>query len=104
MYWGDASRRPTQLARHALEQVCSGSDPSAAVGVYSRDFQDHVNATEHRGHDGFRKSLGLYQLIFSVVDLRSEPPRPRGPAARRRQTIRDEIARRVNELVVELDQ
>jgi predicted ester cyclase len=33
----------TDLARHALEQVCSGSDASAAVGVYSPDFHDHVN-------------------------------------------------------------
>jgi predicted ester cyclase len=58
------------LARHALEQVCSGSDPSAAFGVYSRDFHDHVNASEYRGHDGIRQSLGLYQLVFSDGDLR----------------------------------
>jgi hypothetical protein len=55
----------TELARHALEQVCSGSDPSAAVGVYSQDFHDHVNASEYRGHDGIRQSLGLYQLVFT---------------------------------------
>jgi predicted ester cyclase len=61
---------PTELARHALERVCSGSDPSAAVGVYSREFQDHVNAAEYRGHDGIRRSLGLYQLVFSDGDLR----------------------------------
>jgi len=61
---------PTDLARHALEHVCSGSDPSAAVGVYSPDFHDHVNASEYRGHDGIRRSLGLYQLVFSDGDLR----------------------------------
>jgi predicted ester cyclase len=60
---------PTELARHALEQVCSGSDPSAAIGVYSQDFHDHVNAAEYRGHDGIPKSLGLYQLVFSDGDL-----------------------------------
>jgi predicted ester cyclase len=59
----------TELARHALEQVCSGSDASAAVGVYSRDFHDHVNASEYRGYDGIRRSLGLYQLVFSDGDL-----------------------------------
>jgi predicted ester cyclase len=59
----------TKLARHALEQVCSGSDPSAAVGVYSPDFHDHVNASEYRGYDGIRRSLGLYQLVFSDGDL-----------------------------------
>lgn len=60
----------TQLARDALERVCSGSDPSAAAGVYSADFQDHVNARDYRGHDGIRRSLGLYQLVFSDGDLR----------------------------------
>ena len=60
----------TELARHALEQVCSGSDASAAVGVYSPDFHDHVNASEYRGHEGIRRSLGLYQLVFSDGDLR----------------------------------
>ena len=61
---------PTELARHALEQVCSGSDASAAVGVYSPDFHDHVNAREYHGHAGIRQSLGIYQLVFSDGDLR----------------------------------
>jgi predicted ester cyclase len=64
-----AASDSTELARHALEQVCSGSDASAAMGVYSEDFHDHVNAAEYRGHDGIRKSLGLYQLVFSDGDL-----------------------------------
>ena len=37
---------PEELARDALERVCSGSDPSAAIGVYSPDFRDHVNAED----------------------------------------------------------
>jgi hypothetical protein len=65
-----AAHDPTGLARDALERVCSGSDPSAAVGVYSADFRDHVNAREYRGHDGIRRSLGVYQLVFSDGDLR----------------------------------
>jgi predicted ester cyclase len=65
-----AASHRTELARHALEQVCSGSDASAAVGVYSSDFHDHVNALEYRGHEGIRQSLGLYQLVFSDGDLR----------------------------------
>ena len=65
-----SARGRTELARHALEQVCSGSDASAAVGVYSPDFHDHVNAREYTGHEGIRRSLGLYQLVFSDGDLR----------------------------------
>jgi predicted ester cyclase len=65
-----AASDPTGLARDALERVCSGSDPSAAIGVYSADFRDHVNARDYTGHDGIRRSLGLYQLVFSDGDLR----------------------------------
>jgi hypothetical protein len=58
------------LARHALEEVCSKADPSAAAGVYGRDFLDHVNARDYRGHDGIEKSLALYQLVFRDGDPR----------------------------------
>jgi hypothetical protein len=63
LHWQVAASDPTDLARHALESVCAGSDPSAAVGVYSRDFHDHVNAREYRGHDGIRRSLGELRLL-----------------------------------------
>jgi SnoaL-like polyketide cyclase len=58
------------LARHALERVCSRPDPGGAVGVYSRDFLDHVNARDYRGHAGIKDSIALYQLLFSDGDLR----------------------------------
>jgi hypothetical protein len=57
------------LAQHALERVCSNADPSAAVGVYSADFLDHVNARDYRGHKGIAQSLALYQLLFADGDL-----------------------------------
>jgi predicted ester cyclase len=60
---------PRAVAQHALERVCSNADPAAAVGVYSRDFLDHVNARDYRGHDGIRSSLALYQLLFADGDL-----------------------------------
>jgi ketosteroid isomerase-like protein len=58
------------LARHALERVCSNADPAAAAGVYSRDFLDHVNTRDYRGHAGVKESLALYQLLFRDGDLR----------------------------------
>jgi predicted ester cyclase len=65
-----AASEPKSLARDALERVCSGSDASAAVGVYSPDFRDHVNARDYSGHGGIRRSLGTYQRVFSDGDLR----------------------------------
>ena len=58
-----------ELARDALERVCSGSDASAAQGVYSRAFRDHVNGRDYAGHEGIRQSLALYQLVFRDGDL-----------------------------------
>ena len=65
-----ATQDDRALARHALENVCSTADPGRAVGVYSRDFLDHVNARDYRGHGGIKESLGLYQLLFRDGDLR----------------------------------
>jgi ketosteroid isomerase-like protein len=59
-----------ELARDALERVCAGSDPSAAGGIYSPAFLDHVNGRNYRGHQGIRQSLALYQLVFRDGDLR----------------------------------
>jgi predicted ester cyclase len=59
-----------ELARDAIERVCSGSDLSAAVGVYSQAFRDHVNGRDYVGHEGIRQSLALYQLVFRDGDLR----------------------------------
>jgi predicted ester cyclase len=59
-----------ELARDALERVCAGSDVTAAVGIYSPAFRDHVNGRNYLGHEGIRQSLALYQLVFRDGDLR----------------------------------
>jgi predicted ester cyclase len=67
---GTATRpEPRAVAQHALERVCSNADPAAAIGVYREDFLDHVNARDYHGHDGIRRSLALYQLLFADGDL-----------------------------------
>jgi predicted ester cyclase len=57
------------LARDAIERVCAGSDATAAEGVYSHSFRDHVNGRDYHGHEGIRQSLALYQLVFRDGDL-----------------------------------
>jgi predicted ester cyclase len=56
------------LARRALEEVCSGRDPAGIEEVYSPRFVDHVNALEYHGTDGARRSVALYRELFP--DLR----------------------------------
>ena len=57
-----------EIARRALEEVCSGRDPGGLTAVYHPEFVDHVNAREYRGHEGARRSVALYLAIFP--DLR----------------------------------
>ena len=57
-------------ARRALEEVCARGDFKAAEGLYSPAFVDHVNDLDYRGHEGIRRSVGMYLRVFS--DLRIE--------------------------------
>ncbi len=57
-----------QVARRALEDVCSGRDPAGIAEVYHPQFVDHVNALEYHGTEGARRSVALYRELFP--DLR----------------------------------
>jgi predicted ester cyclase len=57
-----------QVARRALEDVCSGRDRAGIAEVYHPQFVDHVNALEYRGTEGARESVALYRELFP--DLR----------------------------------
>ncbi len=59
-----------EVARTALERVCSRADFGLAPECYAEDFVDHVNRLEFRGLDGVRRSTALYQALFA--DLRIE--------------------------------
>jgi predicted ester cyclase len=57
-----------EIAKRALEDVCSARDLASVPDVYHPDFIDHVNALEYRGHEGARQSVALYKKLFP--DLR----------------------------------
>jgi predicted ester cyclase len=57
-----------QVARRALEDVCSGREPAGIAEVYHPQFVDHVNALEYHGTEGARRSVALYRELFP--DLR----------------------------------
>jgi ketosteroid isomerase-like protein len=68
------------VARMALEQVCSRGDMTLAPQCYAEDFADHVGRLEYHGLDGVRKSTALYRalfddLAFDVVDQVAEGDR-----------------------------
>lgn len=58
-----------QIAREALEQVCSGARVDCISQYYSPEFVDHVNDFELRGHGGVRQSVQLYRRILSKMSI-----------------------------------
>ena len=68
------------VARMALEQVCSRGDMALAPQCYAVDFADHVGGLEYYGLEGVRRSTALYRalfddLAFAVVDQVAEGDR-----------------------------
>jgi predicted ester cyclase len=69
-----------EVARTALEQVCSRGDMALAPQCYAEDFADHVGSLEYHGLDGVQKSTAFYRalfddLVFEVVDQVAEGER-----------------------------
>jgi predicted ester cyclase len=68
------------VARTALEQVCSRGDMTLAPRCYAEDFADHVGRLEYHGLDGVWRSTAFYRalfddLAFEVVDQVAEGDR-----------------------------
>jgi predicted ester cyclase len=59
-----------QLAKDALERVCSGADLDRAADYYSAAFVDHVNDLEFRGLAGARRSVELYRKLLSDIEIK----------------------------------
>jgi predicted ester cyclase len=69
-----------EVARTALEQVCSRGDMTLAPRCYAEDFADYVGSLKYHGLDGVQRSTALYRalfdnLTFDVVDQVSEGDR-----------------------------
>jgi hypothetical protein len=69
-----------EVARTALEQVCSRGDMTLAPTCYAEDFADYVGSFEYHGLEGVERSTALYRalfddLAFAVVDQVAESDR-----------------------------
>jgi predicted ester cyclase len=53
-----------ELARQAIEDVCSRNDVQLARRFYAPHFRDHVNRLEFEGIEGIQQSLALYTELF----------------------------------------
>ncbi len=69
---GKVRSEAAQIAKDALEQVCSGAQLECLAQFYSPRFVGHVNDSEFRGHSGVRTSVQLYRKIMSNLALSVE--------------------------------
>lgn len=69
---GIVNLESAQIAKLALEQVCSGARLECLAQFYSPRFVDHVNDSEFRGHSGVRTSVQLYRKILSDLAITVE--------------------------------
>src|SRR5688500_16052182 len=60
---------PAQIAKGALEDVCSGARLDCLAQYYSPRFVDHVNDSEFRGHAGVQASVNQYRKILSNITI-----------------------------------
>jgi predicted ester cyclase len=61
---GGADSAEAQIARRALEEVCSSLNDAGFDELYAEDFVDHVNDSVYRGRRGARHSVAGYRRIF----------------------------------------
>jgi predicted ester cyclase len=59
-----------ELARGALERVCSGAGLEAAERYYSPSFVDHVNGRDFHGLQGAEESVALYRRLIKDMSIR----------------------------------
>jgi predicted ester cyclase len=80
--------RQKELARFALEQVCSGERLDDAAACYHAEFADHVNATDFHGMEGIRASVSTYKEAFTDFSITVDDQLADGDRVASRWTLR----------------
>ena len=75
------------LARGALERVCSGAGLDPAARYYSPSFVDHVNGRTYRGLQGVEESVALYRRLIKNMSIRVEQQAVEGDVVTSRFTV-----------------
>jgi predicted ester cyclase len=80
--------RHKEIARHALEQVCSGKRLDEAAACYHAEFADHVNATDFHGMEGIQRSVSAYMQAFEDLSITVEAQIAEGDCVASRWRLR----------------
>ena len=71
-----------EIAKDAIENVCSGREAERVAEVYHPEFHDHVNTFEFHGHDGARESSRSTAASSPTCVSSSTNRSPRATASR----------------------
>ena len=63
------SASQAELARGALERVCSGVCLAEASDFYHPSFVDHVNGADLKGFKGIERSVAQYKRVFRDLSI-----------------------------------
>ena len=88
MTTGATQTENAEIARRAIEDVCSGQNLGGIPECYHPDFVDHVNGMVYRGHEGARKSVALYLTLFPDLRLAVDEQVSEGERVASRWTLR----------------
>jgi predicted ester cyclase len=61
-----------QVAKDAIERVCSGAQLDCLSKYYSPRFVDHVNGSEFKGHVGVTRSVEQYRKLMPEMSIAVE--------------------------------
>jgi hypothetical protein len=62
----------SEIAKGALERVCSGAGAESPSRFYSPSFVDHVNDRVFRGLAGVEESIAIYRRMLDNLEITVE--------------------------------
>lgn len=87
----DVTTENAELARRALERVCSGAGLDAPGLYYSPSFVDHVNGRDYLGLQGADESVAMYRRLIKEMSIRVEQQVVQDDVVTSRFTVRGRI-------------
>lgn len=87
----DRRAEHAELAKRALERVCSGAGLDAPALYYSPSFVDHVNGRDYHGLQGAEESVATYRRLIRDLSIHVEQQTVENEIVTSRYTVKGTI-------------
>jgi predicted ester cyclase len=87
----DRRAEHAELAKRALERVCSGAGLDAPALYYSPSFVDHVNGRDYNGLQGAEESVATYRRLIRDLSIHVEQQTVENEIVTSRYTVKGTI-------------